>query len=108
LGTNCASCNARYAQTGREFIPAERRRNAVILASAAAAEELGVEPLARMVAPATHALDPLLKEIAPAFAIPKALKLAGLALDDIDVWEVHEAYAAAGGSRGARRNRQRG
>jgi acetyl-CoA acetyltransferase len=32
--------------------------------------------------------------IAPAFAIPKALARAGLAPDDIDIWEVHEAYAA--------------
>jgi acetyl-CoA acetyltransferase family protein len=68
--------------------------SAVVLASATAAEELGAEPLARVVASATHALDPLIMGIAPAFAIPKALARAGLAPDDIDVWEVHEAYAA--------------
>ena len=67
--------------------------SAVVLASAAAAEELGVEPLARVVASATHALDPQVMGIAPAFAIPKALERAGLAPDQIDVWEVHEAYA---------------
>ena len=53
--------------------------SAVVLASAAAAEELGVEPLARVVASATHALDPQVMGIAPAFAIPKALARAGLA-----------------------------
>jgi acetyl-CoA acetyltransferase family protein len=68
--------------------------SAVVLASATAAEELGAEPLARVVASATHALDPLIMGIAPAFAMPKALARAGLAPGDIDVWEVHEAYAA--------------
>jgi acetyl-CoA acetyltransferase family protein len=68
--------------------------SAVVLASAEAAEELGAEPLARVVASATHALDPRVMGIAPAFAIPKALERAGLAPADVDVWEVHEAYAA--------------
>ena len=68
--------------------------SAVVLASAEAADELGVEPLARVVASATHALDPQIMGIAPAFAIPKALERAGLAPADVDVWEVHEAYAA--------------
>src|SRR5206468_11411202 len=68
--------------------------SAVVLASEAGADELGVESLARVVASATHALDPQVMGIAPAFAIPKALERAGLAPDDVDVWEVHEAYAA--------------
>ena len=68
--------------------------SAVVLASAAAARELGVDPLARVVASATHALDPQIMGIAPAFAIPKALDRAGLTPDQIDVWEIHEAYAA--------------
>ena len=67
--------------------------SAVVLASAAAADELGAEPLARVVASATHALDPQVMGIAPAFAIPKALERAGLTPEEIDVWEVHEAYA---------------
>jgi acetyl-CoA acetyltransferase family protein len=68
--------------------------SAVVLASAAAAEALGAEPLARVVASATHALDPKVMGIAPAFAIPKALARADLAPDQVDVWEVHEAYAS--------------
>jgi acetyl-CoA acetyltransferase family protein len=68
--------------------------SAVVLASQAAAEELGTEPLARVVASATHALDPKVMGIAPAYAIPKALARAGLTPDQIDVWEVHEAYAS--------------
>ena len=68
--------------------------SAVVLASGAAAGEVGAEPLARVVASATHALDPRYMGIAPAYAIPKALQRAGLAPDQIDVWEVHEAYAS--------------
>ena len=68
--------------------------SAVVLANAAAAAELGAEPLARVVASATHALDPRFMGIAPAFAIPKALERAGLEPEQIDVWEVHEAYAS--------------
>jgi acetyl-CoA acetyltransferase family protein len=68
--------------------------SAVVLASGEAAAELGAEPLARVVASATHALDPQVMGIAPAWAVPKALKRAGLSPDQIDVWEVHEAYAA--------------
>jgi acetyl-CoA acetyltransferase family protein len=68
--------------------------SAVVLASADAAKGLGVAPLARVVASATHALDPQIMGIAPAFAIPKALQRAGLSPEEIDVWEVHEAYAS--------------
>src|SRR6476620_7519312 len=68
--------------------------SAVVLASAAAADELGTQPLARVVASATHALDPQYMGIAPAYAIPKAIQRAGLAPGQIDVWEVHEAYAS--------------
>jgi acetyl-CoA acetyltransferase family protein len=68
--------------------------SAVVLASADGAEAVGAEPLARVVSSATHALDPQIMGIAPAFAIPKALERAGLAPEDVDVWEVHEAYAS--------------
>jgi acetyl-CoA acetyltransferase family protein len=68
--------------------------SAVVLASGDAVADLGVEPLARVVSSATYALDPRFMGIAPAWAIPKALKRAGLTPQEIDVWEVHEAYAA--------------
>jgi acetyl-CoA acetyltransferase family protein len=68
--------------------------SAVVIAGERGAEELGAEPLARVVSSATHALDPKVMGIAPAFAIPKAIERAGLAPADIDVWEVHEAYAS--------------
>jgi acetyl-CoA acetyltransferase family protein len=68
--------------------------SAVVIAGTGAAEELGVEPLARMAASATYALDPQVMGIAPAYAIPLALARAGLTPSEIDVWEIHEAYAA--------------
>jgi acetyl-CoA acetyltransferase family protein len=68
--------------------------SAVVLASGEAAAELGIEPMARVVASATHALDPQYMGIAPAFAFAKALQRAGLTPEQIDVWEVHEAFSA--------------
>jgi acetyl-CoA acetyltransferase family protein len=68
--------------------------SAVVLASEDAAAELGVAPLARVLASATYALDPQVMGIAPAWAIPRALARAGLKPEQIDVWEVHEAFSA--------------
>jgi acetyl-CoA acetyltransferase family protein len=68
--------------------------SAVVLASGEAARSLGITPMARVVASATYALDPQFMGIAPAFAIAKALERAHLAPTEIDVWEVHEAFAA--------------
>ncbi len=58
------------------------------------AQELGAKPLARFVAYATAGCPPEEMGIGPIFAIPKALKLAGLTLDQIDVIELNEAFAA--------------
>ena len=58
------------------------------------AKSLGVKPLARFVAYATAGCPPEEMGIGPVFAIPKALKLAGLTLDQIDVIELNEAFAA--------------
>ncbi len=68
--------------------------SAVLLASEGVAQSLGLTPLARVVASATYALDPQFMGIAPAFAIAKALQRAQLAPTDVDIWEVHEAFAA--------------
>ena len=68
--------------------------SAVVLGSLESASELQIEPLARVVASATYALDPQFMGIAPAFAFATALARAGLSPGDIDVWEVHEAFAA--------------
>ena len=80
--------------TAGTLSPLNDGASAVVLANAAAAVKLGVEPLARVVASATQALDPLVMGIAPAFAIPKALQRAGLGPTDVDLGDVHEVYAA--------------
>ena len=67
---------------------------AVIVMSEDRAKELGVKPLARLVAYATAGCPPEEMGIGPVYAIPKALKLAGLTLDDIAVIELNEAFAA--------------
>jgi acetyl-CoA acetyltransferase family protein len=68
--------------------------SAIVLASGEAAAELGIEPMCRVVASGTVANDPQVMGIAPAWAIPLAIKRAGLTPEDIDVWEVHEAFSA--------------
>jgi acetyl-CoA acyltransferase len=55
---------------------------------------LGLTPLARIVATAWVAIDPVEELLlGPAYAVPAALERAGLTLDDIGVWEIHEAFA---------------
>jgi len=67
---------------------------AAIVMSAERAQALGIKPLARFVAFATAGYKPEEMGIGPVFAIPKALKLAGLKLADMDVIELNEAFAA--------------
>lgn len=67
---------------------------AVILTSAALAKERGLTPLARFVAFATAGVKPELFGIGPVPAIKKVLKLAGLTIDQIDLMELNEAFAA--------------
>ena len=69
---------------------------AVVVMSADKAKELGLTPLARFVSFATAGCLPEEMGIGPVYAIPKALKLAGLTLDQIDVIELNEAFAAQG------------
>ncbi len=69
---------------------------ATVVMSADKAKELGVTPLARFVSFATAGCLPEEMGIGPVYAIPKALKIAGLTLDQIDVIELNEAFAAQG------------
>ena len=66
----------------------------VVVMSAERAAQLGLTPLARFVSFAVGGVPPELMGIGPVVAIPKALKLAGLTLDDIDLIELNEAFAA--------------
>jgi acetyl-CoA acyltransferase len=67
---------------------------AAVVLSDRKAQELGLKPIARMIAYATAGVDPDYMGIGPVEAVPKALKIAGLKLDDIDLIELNEAFAA--------------
>jgi acetyl-CoA acyltransferase len=57
------------------------------------AKELGLKPMARFVSFSAGGVPPEIMGIGPVIAIPKALALAGLKLDDIDLIELNEAFA---------------
>lgn len=67
---------------------------AVLVMADSRARELGVKPLARIAAFAVAGVAPELMGIGPVAAIPKALKMAALSLDDIELIELNEAFAA--------------
>jgi acetyl-CoA acyltransferase len=67
---------------------------ASVVMTAERAAQLGIKPLARLVGFATAGCLPEEMGVGPVFAIPKALKLTGLKLDDISVIELNEAFAA--------------
>ena len=67
---------------------------AAVVMSAERAQALGIKPLGRLIAFATAGCAPEEMGIGPVFAIPKALKIAGLKLSDIEVIELNEAFAA--------------
>jgi acetyl-CoA acyltransferase len=66
---------------------------AAVMMSHRRAKELGLTPLARFVAYAVAGVPPEIMGIGPVEAIPKALRLAGLKLSDIDLIELNEAFA---------------
>jgi acetyl-CoA acyltransferase len=67
---------------------------AAVVVSADRAKALGIQPLVRYVSFATAGYKPEEMGLGPVYAIPKALKFAGLKLSDIDVIELNEAFAA--------------
>jgi acetyl-CoA C-acetyltransferase len=67
---------------------------AVLVMTSQRAKELGFTPQARWVTCAVAGVDPKIMGIGPAYAMPKALKRAGLKMSDMDVVEINEAFAA--------------
>ncbi len=67
---------------------------AVLVMSYARAKELGLQPRARIVTAATAGLEPELMGVAPIGAIKKVLARAGMTIDDVDIVELNEAFAA--------------
>ena len=66
---------------------------AVVVMSLDKAKELGVKPLLKMINICAAGVKPEIMGVGPAEAIPKALKLAGLKYEDVDYWEINEAFA---------------
>ena len=67
---------------------------AVLIGSEAAGQQLGMTPRGRIVATAVSGVDPTIMLTGPTPATVRALKTAGLSVDDIDLWELNEAFAA--------------
>ena len=93
LGKLKAAFHARGTTTAGNSSQMSDGAAAAIVMSADRARALGVKPLGRFLAFATAGVPPEIMGIGPAYAIPKALKLAGLTLDQIDVIELNEAFA---------------
>ena len=85
LGGTVTAGNSSQTSDGASF---------VIVMSERMVKELGLTPIARMVTCASAGVDPSIMGIGPVAAIPKALKQAGLKQDDIDLFELNEAFAA--------------
>ncbi|WP_161889069.1 acetyl-CoA C-acyltransferase [Pontibacter russatus] len=66
----------------------------VLVMSERLVKELNLEPIARLVSYGTGGVDPRIMGMGPIAAVPKALKMAGLTLNDIDLIEMNEAFAA--------------
>jgi acetyl-CoA C-acetyltransferase len=67
---------------------------AVVVMSADKAKELGIKPMAKIVSYASAGVDPAIMGIGPAAASPKAMEKAGVTINDIDLIEANEAFAA--------------
>ena len=67
---------------------------ALLVGSRAVGERAGVRPLARILSSAAAGVEPRVMGLGPVYAIPKALKRAGLGLEEMDVVEINEAFAS--------------
>ncbi|HSX68961.1 acetyl-CoA C-acetyltransferase, partial [Nocardioides sp.] len=67
---------------------------AVIIMSDTKAAELGLKPLARVVSTGVSGLSPEIMGLGPVQAVRNALRIAGMSVNDIDLWEINEAFAA--------------
>src|SRR6202011_5124138 len=67
---------------------------AVVITSDRRAKDLGIRPLARIVATGVSALDPEIMGLGPIEATRQALRRAGMTIDDVDLVEINEAFAA--------------
>jgi acetyl-CoA acyltransferase len=94
LGKLKAAFHARGTVTAGNSSQTSDGAAAAVVMSEERARALGIQPMARFVAFASAGCLPEEMGIGPVYAIPKALKLAGLTLDQIDLIELNEAFAA--------------
>lgn len=93
LGKLKAAFHARGVVTAGNSSQTSDGAAAAVVMSAERARQLGLKPMARFLAYATAGCPPEEMGVGPVFAIPKALKIAGLKLEQIDVIELNEAFA---------------
>ncbi|WP_010290159.1 acetyl-CoA C-acetyltransferase [Kurthia massiliensis] len=67
---------------------------AVLVMDREYAEQQGIQPLAKFLGFSVGGVPPEVMGIGPIVAVPKALKIAGLSIEDIDLWEINEAFAS--------------
>lgn len=67
---------------------------AVLVMDREEAEQQGLQPMAKFLGFAVGGVPPEVMGIGPIVAVPKALKIAGLSLEEIDLWEINEAFAS--------------
>jgi acetyl-CoA C-acetyltransferase len=67
---------------------------AAIITSKEKAEELGLKPLMKLINVCSAGVDPTVMGLGPAVAIPKCLQQAGMKFEDVEYWEINEAFAA--------------
>ena len=89
-----AAFSARGSVTAGNSSQTSDGAGAVLVMDREKAEALGLKPIAKFRSFATGGVPPEVMGIGPIVAIPRALKLAGLTVDDIDVWELNEAFAS--------------
>ena len=85
LGGSVTAGNSSQMSDGASF---------VLVMSEEMVKELNIEPMARMVSYAAMGVEPRIMGIGPVAAVPKALKQAGLSVNDIDLFELNEAFAS--------------
>lgn len=86
--------NARGSVTAGNASQTSDGAGAVLVMDREVAEAQGLKPLAKFRSFAVGGVPPEVMGIGPIVAVPKALKLAGLSVEDIDVWEINEAFAS--------------
>jgi len=68
--------------------------SAAVIMSKDRAKELGLNPLMKLITICSEGVDPKIMGVGPAVCIMKALRFAGMKIEDFDYWELHEAFAA--------------